>query len=86
MRKHKGDVTYYLEKEGNSYRLIKKLKARSKELTKNGNKTTKVTLCDCLLTEGELLNLDFTSNGLRADDESAINALITEFKQNETKK
>lgn len=83
MRKHKGDVTYYLEREGDSYRLIKKLKARSKELTKNGNKTTKITLCDCLLTEAELLNLDFTCNGLRTDDEMAIKALITELK-NET--
>ncbi|EDZ5934081.1 hypothetical protein GSB46_005076 [Salmonella enterica] len=83
MRKHKGDVTYYLEREGDSYRLIKKLKARSKKLTKNGNKTTKITLCDCLLTEDELLNLDFTCNGLRTDDEIAIKALITELK-NET--
>ncbi|SQA60510.1 Uncharacterised protein [Raoultella planticola] len=81
MRKHKGDVTYYLEKEGDSYRLIKKVKARTN--VTNGNKTTKITYYDCLLAEHELLNLDFTLNGLRADDETAIKTLIMEFKQNE---
>ncbi|EDA3371359.1 hypothetical protein A4M15_22845 [Salmonella enterica subsp. enterica serovar Kingabwa] len=85
MRKHKGDVTYYLEKESGNYRLIKKLKARSKNLTKDGNKTTKVILTDLVLSESELLNIDFTYNGLRSDDEKSIRELIAEFKKNENK-
>lgn len=85
MRKHKGDVTYYLEKESGNYKLIKKLKARSKNLTKDGNKTTKVILSDLVLSESELLNIDFTCNGLRSDDEKSIRELIAEFKKNENK-
>lgn len=81
MRKHKGDVTYYLEKNGDKYRLIKKVKGRTNVTGKN--KTTKITYYDCLLTECELLNLDFTLNGLRADDEMPIKTLIMEFKKNE---
>lgn len=84
MRKHKGDVTYYLEKDGGNYRLIKKVKARAN--VASGNKTTKITYYDSLLTEYELLNLDFTLNGLRAGDETAIKTLIVEFKQNENQK
>ncbi|EAT1860656.1 hypothetical protein EJO82_28785 [Salmonella enterica] len=85
MRKHKGDVTYYLEKESGNYRLIKKLKARAKNLTKDGNKTTKIILSDLVLSESELLHIDFTCNGLRSDDEKTIRELIAEFKKNENK-
>ena len=39
-----------------------------------------------MLAEYELLNLDFTLNELRADDETAIKTLIVEFKKNEHQK
>ncbi|HAF2404711.1 TPA: hypothetical protein G8N69_004812 [Salmonella enterica] len=81
MRKHKGDVTYYLEKEGDRYRLIKKIKTRTN--VTGGNKTKKISCYDRLLTERELLNINFTLNGLRADDEMPIKTLIMELKKNE---
>ena len=42
MRKNKGDVTYFLEKEGDNYRLTKRIKARTN--VKIGNKTTKMRM------------------------------------------
>ncbi|OWB97272.1 hypothetical protein A8M81_27800, partial [Escherichia coli] len=58
MRKNKGDVTYFLEKEGDNYRLTKRIKARTN--VKIGNKTTKITLYDAVLNENELQHIDFS--------------------------
>ncbi|EJF7775849.1 MULTISPECIES: hypothetical protein [Enterobacterales] len=83
IRKNKGDVTYYLSRENNdSYRLIKKIKARATHLVKDGHKTTKITLSDLLLTHDQLYNLDYSLNGLRADDKITIELLIGEFFKN----
>ncbi|EGL2085672.1 hypothetical protein IP345_004448 [Escherichia coli] len=83
MRKNKGDVTYFLEKEGDNYRLTKRIKARTN--VKIGNKTTKITLYDALLNENELQHIDFTCAGLREDDETPVKNLIKEFMLNETR-
>ncbi|CSW08220.1 hypothetical protein U4Z66_20605 [Escherichia coli] len=83
MRKNKGDVTYFLEKEGDNYRLTKRIKARTN--VKIGNKTTKITLYDAVLNENELQHIDFTCSGLREDDEMPVKNLIKEFMLNETR-
>lgn len=82
MRKNKGDITYYLEENSGLYHFVKKIKCRSKDITKEKNKTTKRTLNEFSFNEKELNLVDFTSNGLKPHDKDVIILMIKEFKEN----
>ena len=81
IRKNKGDNTFYLTKENEMYRLVKKRKAYAKVILKGGNKTTKILLCDFTFTKDTLSQIDFTLNGLRPRDKEIIENMVIEYEK-----
>lgn len=79
MRKNKGDVTYYLTKENDTFHLIKKVKAYSKKITGGKTKTTKVTISDFIFKGNKLHEIDLKFNGLRESDLSFIKKMVEEL-------
>lgn len=81
MRKNKGDITYYLEKNESVYHFVKKIKCRSKLITEGKSKTSKKTLRDLTFIENELNSIDFTSDGLKPVDKEIIITMIKELQE-----
>ncbi|ELB5688650.1 hypothetical protein RHT52_004627 [Salmonella enterica] len=79
IRKNKGDCTFYLTKDGDVYRLIKKRKAYAKPILKNGGKTTKITLCDISFSLNSFSHIDFNSEPLRISDKDIVVSMINTY-------
>ncbi|EDX2839274.1 hypothetical protein OX317_004412 [Salmonella enterica] len=75
-RKSKGDVNYYLEKEGNVYRLLKTVKIQVANKT---TKTKRITVSDFKFTKSDFENIDFCENGLRLKDKQYITQMILDI-------
>lgn len=83
MKKRKGDVQYYLEKEGDIYHLVKRVKTFSKKLTQGATKTTVKTVSDFSFTKINFGDIDFNANGLREKDKEIIIQMIDEIERGE---
>ncbi|MFL3617378.1 hypothetical protein VKQ53_27180 [Escherichia coli] len=79
MKKSKGDVQYYLEKEGNIFHLVKRVKTFSKKLTDGKTKATTKTVSDFNFTKNNFEDIDFNANGLREKDKSIIVQMVEEI-------
>ncbi|EAB3660515.1 hypothetical protein EGA70_14640 [Salmonella enterica] len=83
MKRRKGDVQYYLEKDGNIYHLVKRVKTFSKKLTQGATKATVKTVSDLHFTKNNFGALDFNANGLREKDKEIIIQMIEEIEGEE---
>ncbi|EBV3411908.1 hypothetical protein WJ590_003643 [Escherichia coli] len=83
MKKRKGDVHYYLEKNDGIYHLVKRVKTFSKKLTPDGVKTTLLTVSDFFFNKDNFYNVDFSANGLREKDKAIIEMMIIEIENAE---
>lgn len=75
-RKSKGDVNYYLEKEGDLYRLLKTVKIQVANKT---TKTKRITVSDFKFTKNDFENIDFCENGLRLKDKQFVIQMILDI-------
>lgn len=75
-RKSKGDVNFYLEKEGDIYRLLKTVKI---QVTNKAAKTKRITVSDFKFNKTNFDNIDFSENGLRLTDKQYILQMISDI-------
>ncbi len=75
-RKSKGDVNFYLEKEGDIYRLLKTVKI---QVTNKSTKTKRITVSDFKFNKANFDNIDFSENGLRLTDKQYILQMISDI-------
>lgn len=75
-RKCKGDVNYYLEKEGDIYRLLKTVKI---QVANKKTKTKRITVSDFKFTKKDFENIDFCENGLRLKDKQFLIQMILDI-------
>jgi hypothetical protein len=81
IRKNKGDVSFYLEYDRGVFHVIKKKKIyRSAiELKMGKSKTTKQVVSDFYFNKNNFHHIDFSVNGLRDEDKTIIEIMITEI-------
>lgn len=83
MKMRKGDRQYYLNKEGDTFRLVKRVKTFSKSATLGKTKATVKTVADIIFREEEFGSIDFTQDGLREGDKEIISMMLKNIKRDE---
>lgn len=76
IRKSKGDVNFYLEKDGDVYRLLKTVKI---QVDNKKTKTKRMTVSDFKFNKANLGNMDFSANGLRLTDKQYVSQMILDI-------
>lgn len=76
IRKSKGDVNFYLEREGALYRLLKTVKI---QVTNKETKTKRMTVSDFKFNKNDLDNINFSENGLRLTDKQYVSQMISDL-------
>ncbi|EBQ8866799.1 hypothetical protein H9Z76_004311 [Salmonella enterica] len=86
MKIRKGDRQYYLNKEGDMFHLVKRVKTFSKSATLGKTKATVKTVADLVFHEKEFDTIDFASDGLRENDKEIIFMMIQEMSEGKNAK
>ncbi|HBJ0272001.1 TPA: hypothetical protein LAM73_003730 [Escherichia coli] len=81
MKIRKGDRQYYLNKEGDTFHLVKRVKTFSKSATLGKTKATVKTVADLVFHEEAFDAIDFASNGLRENDKEIVSMMIQEMSE-----
>ncbi|HFO5635819.1 TPA: hypothetical protein ACHJ9N_004350 [Escherichia coli] len=81
MKIRKGDRQYYLNKEGDTFHLVKRVKTFSKSATLGKTKATVKTVADLVFHEEEFDTIDFASDGLRENDKEIVSMMIQEMSE-----
>ncbi|EEU0430876.1 hypothetical protein E9971_005054 [Escherichia coli] len=79
MKVRKGDRQYYLNKEGNMFHLVKRVKTFSKSATLGKTKATVKTVADLVFNEKTFDTIDFSRDGLRENDKEIVSMMIQEM-------
>ncbi len=79
MKVRKGDRQYYLNKEGDTFHLVKRVKTFSKSATLGKTKATVITVADLIFHEDAFDTIDFTRGGLRENDKEVVSMMIQEM-------
>lgn len=79
MKVRKGDRQYYLNKEGDTFRLVKRVKTFSKSATLGKTKATVKTVADLVFLEEAFDMIDFSGDGLRENDKEIVYMMIREM-------
>lgn len=75
-RKSKGDVNFYLEKEGDVYRLLKTVKI---QVANKKTKTKRITVSDFKFNKSNFDNINFSENGLRLTDKQYVSKMMLDI-------
>lgn len=86
MKIRKGDRQYYLNKEGDTFHLVKRVKTFSKSATLGKTKATVKTVADLVFPEKAFDTIDFASDGLRENDKEIIFMMIQEMSEGKNAK
>lgn len=86
MKIRKGDRQYYLNKEGDTFHLVKRVKTFSKFATLGKTKATVKTVADLVFHEKAFDTIDFASDGLRENDKEIIFMMIQEMSEGKNAK
>ncbi|EGO4610708.1 TPA: hypothetical protein JW508_001926 [Escherichia coli] len=86
MKIRKGDRQYYLNKEGDTFHLVKRVKTFSKSATLGKTKATVKTVADLVFHEKAFDTIDFVSDGLRENDKEIIFMMIQEMSEGKNAK
>ncbi|EOL0721013.1 hypothetical protein ACT0VC_004381 [Escherichia coli] len=86
MKIRKGDRQYYLNKEGDTFHLVKRVKTFSKSATLGKTKATVKTVADLVFHEKTFDTIDFASDGLRENDKEIIFMMIQEMSEGKNAK
>ncbi|ELL2576510.1 hypothetical protein RWO16_003954 [Escherichia coli] len=86
MKIRKGDRQYYLNKEGDTFHLVKRVKTFSKSATLGKTKATVKTVADFVFHEKAFDTIDFASDGLRENDKEIIFMMIQEMSEGKNAK
>lgn len=86
MKIRKGDRQYYLNKEGDTFHLVKRVKIFSKSATLGKTKATVKTVADLVFHEKAFDTIDFASDGLRENDKEIIFMMIQEMSEGKNAK
>ncbi|HDW8664533.1 TPA: hypothetical protein RNA07_004459 [Escherichia coli] len=81
MKIRKGDRQYYLNKEGDTFHLVKRVKTFSKSATLGKTKATVKTVADLVFHEEAFDIIDFASDGLRENDKEIVSMMIQEMSE-----
>ncbi|EFX0510357.1 hypothetical protein E0P41_08015 [Shigella sonnei] len=81
MKIRKGDRQYYLNKEGDTFHLVKRVKTFSKSATLGKTKATVKTVADLVFHEEAFDTIDFASDGLRENDKEIVSMMIQEMSE-----
>ncbi|EET6961694.1 hypothetical protein J8561_004165 [Salmonella enterica] len=81
MKIRKGDRQYYLNKEGDTFHLVKRVKTFSKSATLGKTKATVKTVADLVFNEEAFDTIDFASDGLRENDKEIVSMMIQEMSE-----
>ncbi|EDW2849142.1 hypothetical protein GSO42_003908 [Salmonella enterica] len=81
MKIRKGDRQYYLNKEGDTFHLVKRVKTFSKSATLGKTKATVKTVADLVFHEETFDTIDFASDGLRENDKEIVSMMIQEMSE-----
>ncbi|ELS0519455.1 hypothetical protein FQ007_21975 [Escherichia coli] len=81
MKIRKGDRQYYLNKEGDTFHLVKRVKTFSKSATLGKTKATVKTVADLVFYEEAFDTIDFASDGLRENDREIVSMMIQEMSE-----
>ncbi|EMK4331405.1 hypothetical protein V8319_004802 [Escherichia coli] len=79
MKIRKGDRQYYLNKEGDTFHLVKRVKTFSKSETLGKTKATVKTVADLVFNEKAFDTIDFSRDGLRENDKEIVSMMIQEM-------
>ena len=85
MKVRKGDRQYYLNKEGDTFHLVKRVKTFSKSATLGKTKATVITVADLIFHEDAFDTIDFTRGGLRENDKEVVSMMIQEMNNEQEK-
>lgn len=86
MKIRKGDRQYYLNKEGDTFHLVKRVKTFSKSATLGKTKATVKTVADSVFHEEAFDTIDFASDGLRENDKEIVSMMIQEMSEGKNAK
>ncbi|HBE6569526.1 TPA: hypothetical protein KML40_004296 [Escherichia coli] len=86
MKIRKGDRQYYLNKEGDTFHLVKRVKTFSKSATLGKTKATVKTVADLVFHEEVFDTIDFASDGLRENDKEIVSMMIQEMSEGKNAK
>ncbi len=86
MKIRKGDRQYYLNKEGDTFHLVKRVKTFSKSATLGKTKATVKTVADLVFHEEAFDTIDFASDGLRENDKEIVFMMIQEMSEGKNAK
>ncbi len=86
MKIRKGDRQYYLNKEVDTFHLVKRVKTFSKSATLGKTKATVKTVADLVFHEKAFDTIDFASDGLRENDKEIIFMMIQEMSEGKNAK
>ena len=86
MKIRKGDRQYYLNKEGDTFHLVKRVKTFSKSATLGKTKATVKTVADLVFHEKAFDTIDFAIDGLRENDKEIIFMMIQEMSEGKNAK
>ncbi|EFX6941545.1 hypothetical protein EIB25_22985 [Shigella sonnei] len=86
MKIRKGDRQYYLNKEGDTFHLVKRVKTFSKSATLGKTKATVKTVADLVFHEKAFDTIGFASDGLRENDKEIIFMMIQEMSEGKNAK
>lgn len=75
-RKSKGDVNFYLEKEGDVYRLLKTVKI---QVANKETKSKRITVSDFKFNKTDFDNINFSENGLRLTDKKYVSLMMLDI-------
>ncbi|HCW2837847.1 TPA: hypothetical protein PWK80_004426 [Escherichia coli] len=86
MKIRKGDRQYYLNKEGDTFHLVKRVKTFSKSATLGKTKATVKTVADLVFHEEAFDTIDLASDGLRENDKEIVSMMIQEMSEGKNAK
>lgn len=86
MKIRKGDRQYYLNKEGDTFHLVKRVKTFSKSATLGKTKATVKTVADLVFHEEAFDSIDFACDGLRENDKEIVSMMIQEMSEGKNAK
>lgn len=86
MKIRKGDRQYYLNKEGDTFHLVKRVKTFSKSATLGKTKATVKTVAYLVFHEEAFDTIDFASDGLRENDKEIVSMMIQEMSEGKNAK
>ncbi|ARF52200.1 hypothetical protein [Pantoea stewartii] len=75
-RKSKGDVNFYLEKEGDVYHFLKTVKI---QVANKETKTKRMTVSNFKFNKTDSDNINFSENGLRSTDKKYLLQMISDL-------